>query len=70
MIRVVGPLLDMVGDWRALLVMPEEQEVELLQRHERSGRPLGQESFVETLEASLSRFLRRQKPGPKKRQRE
>lgn len=66
----VGPLLSMVGDWCAFLVMPEEQEVELLQRHERSGRPLGQESFVETLEASLSRLLRRQKPGPKKRQRE
>src|ERR1035437_8277143 len=61
------PLLVMVADWKLFLGAPSEDEIELLRRHERTGRPLGQESFVENLESAMSRLLRPQKRGPKKR---
>jgi putative transposase len=64
----VGPLLEMVGDWRAFLDTPEEVDADRLRRHERTGRPLGRESFVERLETELGRALRPQKPGPKKQE--
>jgi putative transposase len=34
-------------------------------KHERTGRPLGQESFIKNLEEMQDRLLRPQKPGPK-----
>lgn len=43
---------------------PEDSE--LLHKHERTGRPLGQETFVDTLETGMNRLLRPQKRGPKK----
>ncbi|MFZ1415882.1 MAG: transposase [Defluviicoccus sp.] len=62
------PLLDTVGDWRALIsIEPDEDEMEVIRRHERTGRPLGDEAFVERLEDSLGRPLRPRKPGPKLR---
>ena len=62
----VAPLLEMVGDWRVFLDSGEEIDKERLRQHERTGRPLGRESFVEGLEVSLNRILRQRKPGPKK----
>jgi putative transposase len=35
--------------------------------HERTGRPLGDEAFLERVEGLVSRVLRQQKPGPKKK---
>jgi putative transposase len=34
--------------------------------HERTGRVLGDDDFQKRLEKKLGRILRRQKPGPKK----
>ena len=62
----VAPLLEIVGDWRTFLDIPATDDPDLLRRHERTGRPLGGETFVERLEAELKRTLRPQKPGPKK----
>ena len=62
----VAPLLEIVGDWRTFLDVPATDDPDLLRRHERTGRPLGGETFVERLEAELKRNLRPQKPGPKK----
>lgn len=64
----VSPLLGIVGNWQAFLSedIPDE-EVNALRRHERSGRPLGNETFIESLENRLERILRPQKPGPKKK---
>jgi len=62
----VAPLLEMVGDWRVFLDSDEEIDKDRLRQHERTGRPLGRESFVEGLEADLNRELRPRKPGPKK----
>jgi putative transposase len=62
----VQPLLDIVGDWRSFI---EEDitaaEIERYRLHERTGRPLGDEVFLERLEKLICRDLRRQKPGPK-----
>jgi hypothetical protein len=63
-----APLLERVGVWRAFLSVPADaDEVDILRRHGRTGRPLGDDAFVERLEASLGRDLRPRKPGPKPR---
>ena len=62
----VSPLLKLVGDWNVLLTLSSQQEVELFHRHERTGRPLGSETFITRMERKLGRTLRPQKPGPKK----
>ena len=66
------PLLEYVGDWSAFLKERlEEDEVAALRRHERTGRPLGGERFLDRLERLLSRTLkpkqRGRPPGSKNR---
>lgn len=62
----VGPLLAMIGDWRAFLDSAlSEKELNELRGHGRTGRPLGGESFLERLEAMVGRALKPQKRGPK-----
>jgi len=62
----VAPLLEMAGDWRLFLAgAAEEEQVNDIRKHERTGRPLGSEGFVERLETVLDRPLKRGKPGPK-----
>lgn len=61
----VKPLLELVGDWRGFLTLTNEEELAVLKRHERSGRPLGDAAFVERLEEELARRLRPAKRGPK-----
>lgn len=62
----VSPLLEMAGDWAEILsVGIEDQKLKEMRRNECSGRPLGNEDFTERLEKTLGRYLRRQKPGPK-----
>ena len=62
----VAPLLERVEDWRDHLEagLPERAR-ESLRRHERTGRPLGDEGFLTGLEECLGRRLRRRKPDPK-----
>jgi len=63
----VDPLLDRYPVWSELLLsQSSEEEYENLRRHERSGRPLGSEAFLDRLENLTSRKLKKQKPGPKK----
>lgn len=63
----VAPLLEMVKDWRSFLMSaPQEKEMEELRKHEHTGRPLGNERFIEKLEGKLGRILHKQKPGRKK----
>ncbi len=62
----VAPLLEMAGDWRLFLNgAGQESLIDDIRKHERTGRPLGRESFIEKLETTLERPLRRGKPGPK-----
>ncbi len=61
----VAPLLQMVEDWKLFLGAATDEEIAEIRRHERSGRPLGSERFVERLESALERLLKPSKPGPK-----
>ena len=62
----VSPLLQMVGDWKGFLLAGDpEEEIKEIRRHERTGRPLGEDSFVIGLEETLARTLRHKKTGPK-----
>jgi putative transposase len=64
-LAAVRPLLELAGDWRTFLGHGDTTDVATdLRRHEATGRPLGDESFVSHLEALLARQLRRRKPGP------
>ncbi len=64
----VKPLLKMVGEsWSKFLVdYPKEEEIKLLQKHERTGRPLGSQAFVKKVEHLLGRLLQPKKAGRKK----
>ena len=62
----VAPLLEITGDWRLFLAGgADEEQIQQIRKHERTGRPLGSDVFVERLEATLERHLKRGKPGPK-----
>jgi putative transposase len=62
----VAPLLEMIGDWAAFLssALPEE-ELRDIRHHTRTGRPLGDETFLGRLEGMVGRVLKPQKRGPK-----
>jgi len=62
-------LLEMVNKpWDDFLdIDAQEPEIELFRKHERTGRPLGIDSFIGTMELLLGRKLKPQKPGPKKK---
>ncbi len=67
-----APLLDdnfvisQISDWKAFLSQGDEQiDIDLLRAHVNTGRPLGDDSFIETLEAATGRELHKQKPGRK-----
>jgi hypothetical protein len=60
----------MVGDWQGLLSSAvQEEELEELRGHGRTGRPLGDETFLEHLEGLVGRVLKLQKGGRPKKQR-
>ena len=60
-----GALIERFGDWREFLAqdLPEDSADEI-RKHERTGRPLGNQEFLERLEAATGRRFRRLKPGP------
>lgn len=63
----VKPLIEIVGNWREFLSGDVRKETaEVISCHERTGRPLGSETFINGLEMQLNRPLRKGKPGPKK----
>ncbi len=60
----VAPLLAMVDDWRGFLNSAiREEELLDLREHGRTGRPLGNATFLEQLEAIVGRVLKPQKGG-------
>jgi len=63
----VAPMLNRVNDWRAYLDSSlDESTKETFRLHGRTGRPLGDESFLENIERITGQVLRPQKPGRKK----
>jgi putative transposase len=60
----VGPLLAMVADWKCFLESAvREEDLRELRQHGRTGRPLGDEAFLDRLEQMAGRILRPQKGG-------
>jgi len=60
-----SPLLERVNDWREYLMEPlKAKPEELLRRHERTGRPLGEAAFLDRIEAILGRLVRPREAGP------
>jgi len=63
----VAPLLSMVHNWQDLLMTDDQEGVtKAIQRHERTGRPLGNDAFLNRLEKLTNRILKKQKPGPRR----
>ena len=55
-----------IDDWMAYLRNPDEDlDLKTLRKGYRTGRPLGNEGFVERIESMTGRTLRRQRPGPR-----
>jgi putative transposase len=59
------PMLALVEDWKAFLTGEHTGFSEELERHGRTGRPLGNDEFVEKAGDLLGRDLQKKKPGPK-----
>jgi putative transposase len=54
-----------IGDWKSYLLDAQRHSIEEFEKHERTGRPLGSDNFIEIAETLLNRTLKRKKPGPK-----
>jgi putative transposase len=62
----VGPLLAYVDKWDEFLHYPVDQDQrDAFQKHERTGRPLGSDAFINQLEIRTGRSLKKKKTGPK-----
>lgn len=63
----VRPMLELVDDWQTYLRIPSADcDYETIRLHSRTGRPWGDKEFVETLERSTGRALKKKKPGPRR----
>jgi putative transposase len=60
-------LLGMIGeDWKSVLLQAVDADtVKALRKHERTGRPMGDNGFIEEVEKITGRQLKIRKPGPK-----
>jgi len=66
MLVKVEPLLGIVGDWQQFLSEADEEDADKIRGHERTGRALGGDSFLDSLETSLQRMVKPRKAGRKK----
>ncbi len=58
-------LLTLAGDWKTYLKEAQVNTDDEFRKHEKTGRPLGKEKFIEKAERLLQRELKKKKPGPK-----
>ncbi len=63
----VKPLLNLVDDWKEFIADHGAYDDDLFLRHERTGRPLGDEGFVQRVSQLVGRDLMLKKPGRKKK---
>lgn len=62
----VKPLLTRISNWKDFIKEPvSDIKIENLLKHERTGRPLGNDQFIRNLELETGRYLRKKKTGPK-----
>jgi putative transposase len=65
----VLPMKGRIRDWTNFLSFPEtEEKLAIIRSHSRTGRPIGDTSFVDELEQKSGRSLQKRKPGPKPHQ--
>jgi len=61
-------LMSEIPDWVSYLrEETKESDKKLFRSHARTGRPLGNEEFIDRLEKLTGRNLKKEKPGPKQR---
>jgi putative transposase len=67
-LEIVEPqkLLELCGDWKTYLAQSQGKQDGLFESHLNTGRPLGDDGFINYAERILERSLRKMKPGPKK----
>ncbi|GJQ58893.1 MAG: hypothetical protein SCALA701_16940 [Candidatus Scalindua sp.] len=57
-------LNETLEDWNEFLnLTTSEQDVKMLQQHERTGRPLGSDGFLTRLEKPIGRLLKPKRSG-------
>ncbi|MDQ6951339.1 MAG: hypothetical protein Q9M26_06720, partial [Mariprofundales bacterium] len=62
----VSPMLDRVASWQAYLESDlDDATMHALRMYSKTGRPLGDDSFVDQLESKLGKVLRPLKQGRK-----
>jgi putative transposase len=61
----VEPMLKLFPDWTGYLAGGSQDDPERIRRHTRTGRPLGDSSFIMAAESLTGRILARRKPGRK-----
>jgi putative transposase len=67
-IVTTAPMRARVDDWRKYMAAPGDESVlARLREHSRTGRPVGDESFMEVLVRMTGRDWRKRKPGPGKK---
>ena len=61
-------LEDEIDDWKSYLGQDESEEsLKLLRNHFTTGRPMGDDKFIDKLEKLSGRILKKQRTGPKPR---
>jgi REP-associated tyrosine transposase len=63
LVEQLGPLAE-ISEWETFLEIDNDDHAPV-RKHTRTGRPLGDESFVTSVENVLGRRLRKRKPGPR-----
>jgi len=58
-------MLTLESDRKCYLLESQNNATEDFEKHERTGRPLGNDRFIEMVERLLERDLKKKKPGPK-----
>ena len=58
-------LLDLCGNWHDYLLRSQPMLDCTFEQHLNTGRPMGDDSFIEKVELLLGRTLKKKKPGPK-----
>jgi putative transposase len=62
----VKPMLDRINNWSDYLGEKMDAEKwERIRKHGNTGRPLGDDDFIDVIEKKVGRCLRKQRPGPK-----
>lgn len=58
------PLLHFVPDWSEFLQsLPQAEDTKSIERHLQTGRPRGNDNFLDSVESMVGRTVRPQKPG-------